>query len=145
MLTHNSVVLCYFISHQQLLAILYQKPINVSIMTVWAALSAIWLKIRKHKKYYISSYYWARTLLIFAFCYREYSATLIRILKPWNVNSILRKKLFILIFIKKYLKKEYHQKIFCQFLRFFNNWCSYFFQKCIAKIKVLPKISFELH
>ena len=42
-------------------------------------------------------------------------------------------------------KKGYHQEIFCQLLRFFNSLCSYLSQKCVAKIKVLPKISIELH
>ena len=30
-------------------------------------------------------------------------------------------------------KKEYHQEIFCQLLRFFNSLCSYLSQKCVAK------------
>ena len=56
------------------------------------------------------------------------------------------KNLFILIFIKKKQKQiEYHQEIFCQLLSFFNSLCSYLSQKCVAKIKVLPKISIELH
>ena len=46
---------------------------------------------------------------------------------------------------KKKKKIEYHQEIFCQLLRFFNSLCSYLSQKCVAKIKVLPKISIELH
>ena len=51
-----------------------------------------------------------------------------------------------IIYIDIYEKKiEYHQEIFCQLLRFFNSLCSYLSQKCVAKIKVLPKISIELH
>ena len=56
------------------------------------------------------------------------------------------KIIYIDIYKKKIKKKiEYHQEIFCQLLRFFNSLCSYLSQKCVAKIKVLTKISIELH
>ena len=56
------------------------------------------------------------------------------------------KIIYIDIYEKIKNKIEYdHQEIFCQLLRFFNSLCSYLSQKCVAKIKVLPKISIELH
>ena len=58
---------------------------------------------------------------------------------------VFSEKNYLYIDIYKKKKIEYHQEIFCQLLRFFNSLCSYLSQKCVAKIKVLPKISIELH
>ena len=55
------------------------------------------------------------------------------------------KNIYINIYEEKKIIIEYHQEIFCQLLRFFISLCSCLSQKCVAKIKVLPKISIDLH